>query len=254
MHHQHSACHARAEARGYRRRDPRRRPGGRRLSREEGSCRTAAARGARHGGRAARTCPSRWSWSARPRAPRTSRSARASRASSRRWTSAKARSCARASCSTGSTASRSRRSLAQREGRPGDRGGAAREGQQRRQRATRRWSPSRPSASRSSTTRVAAQDAARVAGGGARKAAVEKATLDLGYTRVTSPIDGLVGTTLVKPGNLVGRGESTLLTTISQIDPILFRVGVTEADYLRVAQARSDASRRRRAASSPASS
>jgi membrane fusion protein (multidrug efflux system) len=68
----------------------------------------------------------------------------------------------------------------------------------------------------------------------AAKAAVEKATLDLGYTRVVSPISGLVGTTQVKPGNLVGRGESTLLTTISQIDPILFRVGVTEADYLRV--------------------
>jgi membrane fusion protein, multidrug efflux system len=68
----------------------------------------------------------------------------------------------------------------------------------------------------------------------AAKAAVEKATLDLGYTRVVSPISGLIGTTQVKPGNLVGRGESTLLTTISQIDPILFRVGVTEADYLRV--------------------
>jgi membrane fusion protein (multidrug efflux system) len=78
----------------------------------------------------------------------------------------------------------------------------------------------------------AAQDAetAQVEAG---KAAVEKATLDLGYTRVTSPIDGLVGITQVKPGNLVGRGESTLLTTISQIDPMLFRVAVTEADYLR---------------------
>jgi len=68
----------------------------------------------------------------------------------------------------------------------------------------------------------------------AAKAAVEKATLDLGYTRVVSPLSGLIGTTQVKPGNLVGRGESTLLTTISQIDPILFKVGVTEADYLRV--------------------
>ena len=70
----------------------------------------------------------------------------------------------------------------------------------------------------------------------AAKATVEKATLDLSYTRVTSPINGLVGTTNVKPGNLVGRGESTLLTTISQIDPVLFKVGVTEADYLRVAR------------------
>ena len=68
----------------------------------------------------------------------------------------------------------------------------------------------------------------------AAAATVDKATLDLGYTRITSPIDGLVGTTQVKPGNLVGRGESTLLTTVSQIDPIIFRVGVTEADYLRI--------------------
>jgi membrane fusion protein (multidrug efflux system) len=68
----------------------------------------------------------------------------------------------------------------------------------------------------------------------ASRAAVVKATLDLGYARVKSPIDGLVGTTLVKAGSLVGRGESTLLTTVSKIDPIVFRVGVTEADYLRV--------------------
>ena len=89
---------------------------------------------------------------------------------------------------------------------------------------------------------LADQDAAR-AQVEATKAAVEKATFDLGYTRISSPIAGLVGTTEVKSGNLVGRGESTLLTTISQIDPILFNVGVTEADYLRVA--RREASRGR---------
>jgi membrane fusion protein (multidrug efflux system) len=82
---------------------------------------------------------------------------------------------------------------------------------------------------------LAQQDAA-VSRVDAAKAAVEKARLDLGYTRITAPISGLVGTTLVKAGNLVGRGESTLLTTISQIDPALFRVGVTEADYLLVAR------------------
>jgi membrane fusion protein (multidrug efflux system) len=81
----------------------------------------------------------------------------------------------------------------------------------------------------------AAQDAAR-SQVDAAKAAVDKATLDLGYTRVTSPIAGLVGTTLVKPGNLVGRGQNTLLTTVSQIDPMLFRVGLTEADYLKIAK------------------
>src|SRR5262245_21043822 len=52
-------------------------------------------------------------------------------------------------------------------------------------------------------------DDARAAREGARsqvdaaKAAVEKATLDLGYTRILSPIGGLVGITQVKPGALV---------------------------------------------------
>ncbi len=82
---------------------------------------------------------------------------------------------------------------------------------------------------------IAQQDATR-SQVEAAKAGVEKAALDLGYTRITAPLTGLVGTTLVKAGNLVGRGESTLLTTVSQINPALFRVGITEADYLRVAR------------------
>jgi membrane fusion protein (multidrug efflux system) len=68
----------------------------------------------------------------------------------------------------------------------------------------------------------------------ASKAAAEKTTLDLSYTKILSPINGLVGTTQVKPGSLVGRGESTLLTTVSLIDPVIFRVALTEADYLRI--------------------
>jgi len=69
----------------------------------------------------------------------------------------------------------------------------------------------------------------------------ESARLDLGYTTVTSPIDGLVGTTLVKAGNLVGRGETTLLTTVSKVDPILFRAGISEAEYLRIARRTAEA-------------
>jgi membrane fusion protein (multidrug efflux system) len=82
---------------------------------------------------------------------------------------------------------------------------------------------------------LANQDAAR-AQVEAGKANVDNATLNLGYTNITSPIDGVVGTTLVKAGNLVGRGESTLLTTVSQVDPILFRAGISEAEYLRLAR------------------
>jgi membrane fusion protein (multidrug efflux system) len=74
----------------------------------------------------------------------------------------------------------------------------------------------------------------------ANRAAVEKAQLDLGYATIYAPLDGLIGTTKVKTGNLVGRGESTLLVTISQIDPILFRAGIAEAEYLRVAKRAQD--------------
>lgn len=81
-----------------------------------------------------------------------------------------------------------------------------------------------------------AQRDAAVAQVDAGRAAVEKAELDLGYTKIYAPLDGLIGTTKVKTGNLVGRGESTLLVTISQIDPILFRAGIAEAEYLRVAR------------------
>jgi membrane fusion protein (multidrug efflux system) len=70
----------------------------------------------------------------------------------------------------------------------------------------------------------------------AGKAAVEKAELDLGYTTIKSPIDGIVGITEVKAGNLVGSGESTLLTTVSTVDPVLFRGGISEADYLRMSR------------------
>ena len=86
-----------------------------------------------------------------------------------------------------------------------------------------------------------AQRDAAVAQVDAGKAAVEKAEFDLSYTTITAPLDGLIGTTKVKAGNLVGRGESTLLVTISQIDPILFRAGIAEAEYLKVARRFSEA-------------
>jgi membrane fusion protein (multidrug efflux system) len=75
---------------------------------------------------------------------------------------------------------------------------------------------------------IAARDAAQ--------AQVELAALNLGYATIKSPIDGIVGITNVKPGNLVGRGESTLLTTVSLIDPIVFAVGISEAEYFKVAK------------------
>ena len=70
----------------------------------------------------------------------------------------------------------------------------------------------------------------------AARAGLESAELDLGYTKVTAPEAGLVGKTEVYPGTLVGRGQSTLLTRISKIEPIHVRFTVSEAGYLRYAR------------------
>ena len=82
---------------------------------------------------------------------------------------------------------------------------------------------------------LSAQEAAR-AQVDAHKAAVAQAQLDLSYTNITSPVDGVIGTTQKKVGSLVGRGESTLLNTVSQVNPILFRSSIAEAEYLRIAR------------------
>jgi membrane fusion protein (multidrug efflux system) len=70
----------------------------------------------------------------------------------------------------------------------------------------------------------------------AAKAMQEKSEIDLSYTKVLAPEDGLVGKTEVYAGTLVGRGQSTLLTRISRLDPIHVRVTVREADYLTIAR------------------
>lgn len=70
----------------------------------------------------------------------------------------------------------------------------------------------------------------------ATKAMLETAELDLSYTKISAPIDALVGKTEVKVGALIGRGQSTLLTTLSNNDPINCRFAVSERDYLTLAR------------------
>jgi membrane fusion protein (multidrug efflux system) len=69
----------------------------------------------------------------------------------------------------------------------------------------------------------------------AAEARVSKAKLDLAYTSITSPVDGLIGTTQKKVGSLVSGGE-TLLNIVSQVNPIFFRCAIAEAEYLRLAR------------------
>jgi RND family efflux transporter MFP subunit len=64
----------------------------------------------------------------------------------------------------------------------------------------------------------------------ADQAAVEQATINLGYTKVTSLIDGI---NTVQVGNLVG--PSAVLTAVSQVSPIKVYFPISEQEYLRMA-------------------
>jgi membrane fusion protein (multidrug efflux system) len=67
----------------------------------------------------------------------------------------------------------------------------------------------------------------------AASAALESAALDLGYARIISPIEGIAGFSEVQEGDLVGRGENTLLTVVSDVDPIWVRFALSEREYLK---------------------
>jgi membrane fusion protein, multidrug efflux system len=68
------------------------------------------------------------------------------------------------------------------------------------------------------------------------KARVESAQLDLGYCEVKAPITGLIGAKQVSIGELVGKGEPTLLATMSTLDPIWFYCNVSEVEYIKAEQ------------------
>ena len=71
----------------------------------------------------------------------------------------------------------------------------------------------------------------------AAHATLQTASITLGYARVTAPISGRIGRSLVTEGALVGQGESTPLAVIQQIDPV----------YINFTQSASEAMRLRRA-------
>jgi membrane fusion protein (multidrug efflux system) len=78
-----------------------------------------------------------------------------------------------------------------------------------------------------------AQSAAR-ASVGALRAAVDNARLNLAWTRVTSPIAGIAGIAQAQVGNLVS--PSTVLTTVSKVDPIRVVFPMSEQEYLHYQQ------------------
>lgn len=65
------------------------------------------------------------------------------------------------------------------------------------------------------------------------QAALRDSQLQLGYTRIHSPLTGVIGKAHVDVGNLVGRGENTLLATVSSTDPVYVNFSISESDYVR---------------------
>jgi membrane fusion protein (multidrug efflux system) len=64
-------------------------------------------------------------------------------------------------------------------------------------------------------------------------AALTEARLDLGYTRVAAPISGITSRALQSEGTLV-QAQQTLLTSITQIDPIHVIFGIAESEHLKL--------------------
>ena len=64
----------------------------------------------------------------------------------------------------------------------------------------------------------------------AKKAAQQQAELNLGWTKVYSPVDGIAGVANSQVGDLVG--TTTKMTTVSQIDPIWAYFNISESLYL----------------------
>jgi membrane fusion protein (multidrug efflux system) len=85
-------------------------------------------------------------------------------------------------------------------------------------------------------TAVALEAAAR-ADVRASEASVDLAEIDLSYTRIVAPINGLIGITKARPGEFVGREPNpVVLNVLSDIDPIRVRFSISEREYLIMAR------------------
>ena len=66
------------------------------------------------------------------------------------------------------------------------------------------------------------------------QASLDLAKIELGYTKVTAPFDGIVTTHLAAVGALVGGSSATPLATILRLDPIYVTANLSEQDVLRI--------------------
>jgi len=70
----------------------------------------------------------------------------------------------------------------------------------------------------------------------AAKAALEAANVNLGFTKLYSPIDGIAGNAQIQIGNLVSPSSANPVTTVSTVDPIKVTFAVSEQEYLRLSK------------------
>ena len=70
----------------------------------------------------------------------------------------------------------------------------------------------------------------------AAAANLEKAELDLEFTRITSPVDGVAGIAKTQLGNLVSPSMQEELTSVSALDPIKAYINISEQEYLQYSQ------------------
>ena len=68
------------------------------------------------------------------------------------------------------------------------------------------------------------------------QATVEEAQLNLGFTRITSPVDGIAGIAKAQLGDLVGPSMQSELTSVSTVNPIKVYVNISEQEYLRLTE------------------
>ena len=71
----------------------------------------------------------------------------------------------------------------------------------------------------------------------AAKATLEAANVNLGFTKLYSPIDGIAGNAQIQIGNLVSPATSAV-TTVSTVDPIKVTFAISEQEYLRLTKER----------------
>ncbi len=70
----------------------------------------------------------------------------------------------------------------------------------------------------------------------AAKAGLEAASVNLGFTKLYSPIDGIAGNAEIQIGNLVSPSSPNPVTAVSTVDPIKVTFAVSEQEYLRLSK------------------